>query len=77
MGFSRVYIAEQLRLAALFPKVSSEIDRFNANELNGDNVPDRQFFLTFDDGPTNPQGSTDDTLMMLAAQKKSATFFAG
>jgi peptidoglycan/xylan/chitin deacetylase (PgdA/CDA1 family) len=75
IGFSRVYIAEQLRLAALFPKVSSEIDRFNANELNGDNVPDRQFFLTFDDGPTNPQGSTDDTLMMLATQKKSATFF--
>ncbi|BBP02453.1 polysaccharide deacetylase family protein [Sulfuriferula nivalis] len=73
--FSHSYIAEQLRLAALFPKVSSEIDLFNNNEWNGDMVQDRQFFLTFDDGPTNAQGTTDQTLKMLAAQNKSATFF--
>ncbi len=73
--FTRAYTAEQLRLAALFPNISSEIDIFNANEWNGDNFTDRQFLLTFDDGPTKPQGDTDDTLAMLAANQKSAVFF--
>ncbi|MDD1608836.1 MAG: polysaccharide deacetylase family protein [Methylococcaceae bacterium] len=73
--FSRAYVAEQLRLAALFPKVSSEIDFFNDNEWNGDNFADRQFLLTFDDGPTKPYGDTDDTLALLAANQKSAVFF--
>ena len=73
--FTHAYTAEQMRLAALFPKVSSEIDFFNANEWNGDDFPDRQFLLTFDDGPTKPQGDTDDTLAMLAANQKSAVFF--
>ncbi|MCX7097875.1 MAG: polysaccharide deacetylase family protein [Methylococcales bacterium] len=73
--FTRVYIAEQLRLAALFPKVSSEIGRFNGNEWNGDSFADRQFLLTFDDGPSNPQGNTDDVLAMLAANNKTAVFF--
>ena len=68
-------MAEQLRLAALFPKVSSEIDLFNDKEWNGDNVADRQFFLSFDDGPTGMQGTTDDTLNMLTAENKSAVFF--
>jgi peptidoglycan/xylan/chitin deacetylase (PgdA/CDA1 family) len=73
--FSRAYVAEQLRLAALFPHISSEIDFFNSNEWNGDNFTDRQFLLTLDDGPTQAQGNTDDTLAMLAAQQKSAVFF--
>jgi peptidoglycan/xylan/chitin deacetylase (PgdA/CDA1 family) len=73
--FSRAYVTEQLRLAALFPNVSSEIDFFNSNEWNGDNFTDRQFLLTFDDGPTQAQGNTDDTLAMLAANQKSAVFF--
>jgi peptidoglycan/xylan/chitin deacetylase (PgdA/CDA1 family) len=73
--FTQVYVAEQLRLAALFPKVSSEIDRFNDGEWMGDVLPDRQFYLTLDDGPTQAGGNTDDTLKMLAAQKKSAAFF--
>ncbi len=73
--FSRAYTAEQLRLAALFPKVSSEIDFFNDNEWNGDNFADRQFLLTFDDGPTKPHSNTDDTLAMLATNQKSAVFF--
>jgi peptidoglycan/xylan/chitin deacetylase (PgdA/CDA1 family) len=73
--FTNAYSAEQLRLAALFPSVSSEIDFFNTNEWNGDNFTDRQFLLTFDDGPTKPQGDTDDTLAMLAANQKSAVFF--
>lgn len=73
--FSRAYVAEQLRLAALFPNISSEIDFFNSNEWNGDNFTDHQFLLTFDDGPTQTQGNTDDTLAMLAANQKSAVFF--
>jgi peptidoglycan-N-acetylglucosamine deacetylase len=73
--FTRAYTVEQMRLAALFPEVSSEIDLFNANEWNGDDFTDRQFLLTFDDGPTKPQGDTDDTLTMLAANQKSAVFF--
>lgn len=73
--FSRAYVAEQLRLAALFPNISSEIDFFNSNEWNGDHFTDRQFLLTFDDGPTQTQGNTDDTLAMLTVQQKSAVFF--
>ncbi|MFC5474338.1 polysaccharide deacetylase family protein [Paraherbaspirillum soli] len=73
--FSHAYIAEQLRLAALFPKVSSEIDRFNDREWNGDAFEDRQFLLTFDDGPTAGNGTTDDTLRMLETNKRSAIFF--
>jgi peptidoglycan/xylan/chitin deacetylase (PgdA/CDA1 family) len=74
-AFSHAYVAEQMRLAALFPKVTSEIDRFDDQEWNGDALPDLQFQLTFDDGPTAPGGTTDDTLRMLAAQHKSAIFF--
>ena len=73
--FAHTYVAEQLRLAALFPKVSSEIDLFNDNEWIGDALPDRQFFLTFDDGPTVSNGTSDATLHMLAATNKSAVFF--
>jgi peptidoglycan-N-acetylglucosamine deacetylase len=73
--FSRAYISEQMRLAALFPKVSSEIDTFNDQEWNGDSIPDKRFFLSFDDGPTAASGSTDATLSMLSQYKKNAVFF--
>jgi peptidoglycan/xylan/chitin deacetylase (PgdA/CDA1 family) len=73
--FMGIYVAEQIHLAAVFPTTSSEIDLFNDNEWNGDKIKDRQFFLTFDDGPTAPGGNTDNVLEMLAAQKKSAVFF--
>jgi len=73
--FSHAYVAEQMRLAALFPKVSSEIDLFNDKEWTGDEFPDRQFFLSFDDGPSAAHGNTDDVLAMLAANRKSAVFF--
>lgn len=74
-GFARDYVAEQLRLAALFPKVSSEIELFNANEFNGDKVADRKFFLTFDDGPTAAGGLTEDTLAMLHDKNRNGVFF--
>lgn len=73
--FCRAYAAEQMRLAALLPGVSSEIARFNENEWNGDDVADRRFFLTFDDGPSRFQGATDATLTMLRVKGKSAVFF--
>ena len=73
--FMEIYVAEQLRLADIFPTTSSEIDLFNDNEWNGDRREDRKFFLTFDDGPTASGGNTDKVLQMLAAQKKSAVFF--
>ncbi|MES2300421.1 MAG: polysaccharide deacetylase family protein [Pseudomonadota bacterium] len=75
-GFAQAYVSEQLRLAALFPKVSSEIDRFDEQrEWNGDALEDKQFLLTFDDGPSAAGGSTDDTLAMLAQTKKQGVFF--
>ena len=73
--FAQVYVAEQLRLAALFPQVSSEIDRFHDGEWSGDTLPDRLFYLTLDDGPTQVGGSTDDMLKVLSVEKKSAVFF--
>ena len=74
-GFAHAYVGEQLRLAALFPKVTSEIDTFDDREWNGDNLPDTVFQLSFDDGPTAPSGTTDDTLRMLNAAHRHAVFF--
>ena len=72
---SRAYLLEQLKLAAVFPRDNSEIDTFNDNEWNGERLPDRRFYLTFDDGPTAPQGNTDATVQMLGDAHKSAVFF--
>ncbi|MEH6420226.1 polysaccharide deacetylase family protein [Pseudomonas sp. CGJS7] len=73
--FHRIYLDEQLRLAALFPRTSSEIDTYSAQELDGSELPDRQFLLTFDDGPTAPGGNTDKLLSALREHKLDATFF--
>lgn len=73
--FHRVYLDELLRLAALFPRVSSEIDTYSSDELDGSELPDRHFLLTFDDGPSAPGGSTDALLRMLREQRLDATFF--
>ncbi|MES2674531.1 MAG: polysaccharide deacetylase family protein [Pseudomonadota bacterium] len=74
-NFTRTYIAEQMRLAALFPKVTSEIATFNDGEWTGAQLADKEFYLTFDDGPTRVSGTTDETLNMLKENKKSAAFF--
>lgn len=73
--FHRVYLDELLRLAALFPRISSEVDTFSGNELSGNEPADRHFLLTFDDGPTVAGGNTDKTLAMLGANHLKATFF--
>ena len=73
--YSRTYQLEQLRLAALFPKTSSEIARFTPQEKTGSELPDRQFLLSFDDGPSAAGGHSEQTLAMLRQQQKSALFF--
>ena len=73
--FHRVYLNELLRLAALFPRVSSEVSTFSDHELSGDEPSDRQFLLTFDDGPSRAAGNTDKTLAMLREAHLDATFF--
>lgn len=72
---NRHYAAELLRLAALFPGITSEIDRFSDIEHAGDELPDRHFLLTFDDGPTPKGGSTDTLLRELSARGVHALFF--
>lgn len=74
-AFHRRYAGELLRLAALFPKVSSEIDSFGAHERSGLELPDGHFLWTFDDGPTAAGGTTDALLPVLAQQGIHGMFF--
>lgn len=73
--FHRSYLNEQLRLAALFPKISSEIAPFSSLEHNGDELADLQFLLSFDDGPTASHGNSDRLLTTLAEQKLTGIFY--
>lgn len=73
--FHKKYAGELIRLAALFPGISSEIDTFSPRELTGAELPDRQFLLTFDDGPSRPKGFTDSLLPILAKAELHATFY--
>lgn len=73
--FHRIYLDETLRLAALFPRVSSEIDTYSSAELDGSELRDRQFLLSFDDGPSAPGGNTDRLLASLRQAGLDATFF--
>ncbi|WP_211215083.1 polysaccharide deacetylase family protein [Algicola sagamiensis] len=50
-AFYRTYAFEQARLAALSPKITSEIETFSAAEITGHEMADKTFLLTFDDGP--------------------------
>ncbi|WP_442964368.1 polysaccharide deacetylase family protein [Pseudomonas sp. KNUC1026] len=74
-GFNRAYLDEQLRLAALFPQVSSEIATFSDQERTGTELGDRVFMLSFEGGPTLAGGTTDWVADYLRKQKMSATFF--
>jgi peptidoglycan-N-acetylglucosamine deacetylase len=73
--FYSIYAREQLRLAALYPAPTSEILTFGAGEDTGSNWPDRQFLLTFDDGPTPAGGGTDKLLALLRARDAHGVFF--
>lgn len=74
--FHRLYAAEQLRLASLFPKTTSEILTFGPTERNGTEMADLHFLLTFDDGPTAEGGDTDKTVRSLRETGKNGVFFA-
>ncbi|MDR2034319.1 MAG: polysaccharide deacetylase family protein [Helicobacteraceae bacterium] len=74
--FYRAYFYEQSRLAALFPKISSEIDRFNDSEILGTEFNDRVFYLTYDDGPSDQNSSTDRLIKALNDRNINAVFFA-
>ncbi|WP_263141529.1 polysaccharide deacetylase family protein [Pseudomonas sp. RIT-PI-AD] len=74
-SFHETYLDEQLRLAALFPRISSEIERFQADEHNGDELPDRRFLLTFDDGPTAVGGQTDAVAALMRREGLHGMFF--
>ena len=73
--FHQGYLYEQVRLAGLFPKVTSEILPLAPSERFGLELPDRSFLLTFDDGPTPKGGGTDTLTTQLRAQGIHAAFF--
>jgi peptidoglycan/xylan/chitin deacetylase (PgdA/CDA1 family) len=74
-GFWRLYLIEQLRLAALFPKTTSEILPLEDGEKFGTDDADKSFLLTFDDGPTPTGGTTDAVTAMLREHHVNGTFF--
>ncbi|WP_017480019.1 polysaccharide deacetylase family protein [Pseudomonas sp. PAMC 26793] len=74
-AFHERYLDEQLRKAALFPQISSEIARFGDHERNGDELNDRMFLLTFDSGPSPVSGNTDWLTDYLRKQKMHSLFF--
>jgi len=74
-AFNERYLNELLYQAALFPQTSSEIERYNSDELSGDEMADRSFLLNFDSGPTVVDGGTDWMTDFLRQQKLNATFF--
>ena len=73
--FHRRYLDEQLRMAALFPQIASEVAVFGEQEFSGDQMSDRLFMLTLDSGPSQSPGTTDWLTDYLRKQSMSATFF--
>ncbi|AWG21966.1 hypothetical protein FFWV33_10765 [Flavobacterium faecale] len=73
--FNRQYVNELARLAFLFPRPSSEVLTIAPNEITGNNYKDKEFLLTFDDGPTPANGNTDRLMSTLKKQKLNGVFF--
>ncbi|KPB17490.1 Polysaccharide deacetylase protein [Pseudomonas savastanoi pv. fraxini] len=73
--FHQRYLNELLFMAALFPQTSSEIERYNSDEMSGDEMPDRTFMLNFESGPSPVDGGTDWLVDFMRQQKMTATFF--
>ena len=69
------YVYEQLRLAALFPRITSEILKLDQSEQSGIDFKDKHFLLTFDDGPTRNNGNTDKLIKLLEQNNKNGLFF--
>ncbi|SHM76875.1 Peptidoglycan/xylan/chitin deacetylase, PgdA/CDA1 family [Pseudomonas asturiensis] len=73
--FHQRYLNELLFMAALFPQTSSKIERYNSDEMSGDEMPDRTFMLNFESGPSAADGATDWLADFMRQQKMTATFF--
>lgn len=71
--FFSYYLYEQVRLAALFPKTTSEIAKLDASEVQGVQYEDGEFLLTFDDGPKYKR--TNDLVNMLRENQINGLFF--
>lgn len=69
------YVNEQIRLAALYPRITSEILQFSDTEVQGHDFNDKNFLLTYDDGPTTINGNTDKLIKILDEYKLTAMFF--
>ena len=74
-SFYQRYLYEQMRLALLFPRISSEISVLAENESTGKEFADREFLLTFDDGPSKGQ-LTEKLVNALEAYDIHSYFFA-
>jgi peptidoglycan/xylan/chitin deacetylase (PgdA/CDA1 family) len=73
--FHHIYLDELLRLAALFPRVNSEIDTYSTQETLDGDLADRQFLISLDDGPTRAGGDTDDLLEVLRSHDLHPQYF--
>lgn len=73
--FHAAHVRELARLAMLSSSVSSEIARLDDSEVTGETFGDREFLLTFDDGPTGAAGETDALLPVLKSLDQHAVFF--
>ncbi len=73
--FYHNYLYEQLRLAAIFPRITSEIRLFSSIEKNGSEFQDGQFIFSFDDGPSPLEGSTDQLLHTIKKYNLHSLFF--
>lgn len=74
-AFWTAWIAQQSRLASIFPRTTSEIFPLRDSDVTGGEADDLEFALTFDDGPTRSGGTTDATIAQLRALRLPATFF--
>lgn len=74
-AFYESYLFEQVRLAGLFPRITSEIHTFDRSETQGFEYRDGEFLLTFDDGPTAAGSYSDSTINALNRLGVSALFF--
>ncbi len=75
LDFNRLYANELARLAFLFPKTTSEALTLSTNEVNGSDYPDKEFLLTFDDGPTPVNGTSDKLATTLKKLNLNGMFF--
>ena len=71
--FFSYYLYEQARLAALFPKVTSEIRKLDVSEVQGFDYRDGEFLLTFDDGPKYKR--TEKLSLLLQEKDIHGVFF--